>query len=76
MDSLVPFILDSLSISSPLTLKIESLHTISSIAKYPNHSIGKYAKKVVKKLESILEDKKRIVRLFTRNCINEWLSLN
>jgi len=57
---------------SSLHLKIESLHTISKLAAYPNTVVGKYSARIMKTLKPLLDDKKRLVRKFARNCINEW----
>lgn len=71
LDSFIPYLLDSMQ-DSTLELKIESLHTLSLIATYPNQHITKYVNVVTKKLTELLDDKKRVVRKFARNGINDW----
>jgi hypothetical protein len=74
LKSFIPSLINSLS-SSSVETKIETIHTLSKIATFPNTEVGRYSEDIIRKLKPLLEDKKRVVRKFARNCINEWASL-
>ena len=54
-------------------IKIECLNTLTEIClKYPPIEVNKYTKKVKPVLTMLLDDKKRVVRKFSRRCLNDW----
>ncbi|CDW84913.1 dna repair transcription [Stylonychia lemnae] len=75
VDSFIPFIIESLNHDQSLQLKIESLHTLTELSQFPKNIIAKFKESVSKQSSKLLDDKKRIVRKFARNCINEWQSI-
>ena len=72
VDSFIPYIIESLQQDQSLQLKIESLHTLTELSTFPRNVIGKFKENVCKSASKMLDDKKRVVRKFARNCINEW----
>ena len=43
VDAFLPHILDSLNNLPSLALKIQSLHTLTTLAQFPTPKVGKYA---------------------------------
>jgi len=56
-----------------IKLKVESLYTLTLLCeKYPSAELHKYDRKVRPVLTQLLDHKKRVVRKFTRTCLNDW----
>ena len=75
LESFLPFILKTLTSESSddksTTLKIEGLHTLTQIVQL--YKVKKqHIEMVSRAVTVLLDDRKRIVRKFARNCINEW----
>ncbi len=75
LEAFLPFLLQSLEqlkSDSETVLKVEALHTLTEIA-IQKHQIKKpFIDQVCKVVHGLLDDRKRCVRKFARNCINEW----
>jgi hypothetical protein len=74
LDMFIPALLSSFQGDS-IEVYVEGIHTLTEISTYPNITIGKYCKDIVKRLKMLLDHKKRVVRKFARTCINDWENL-
>eukprot|EP00347_Sterkiella_histriomuscorum_P001581 403371479 len=72
LDSFVNFIIESIQPDMSLQFKIESLNTLTEVSQY---KLSKFREPILRKAQSLLDDPKRAVRKFARNCINEWMNM-
>ena len=66
----------SLDLKTVITTKIECIYSLTVLMEtYPAIELQKYTARVEKALKALLSHKKRAVRKFARNCLNEWIMM-
>ena len=76
LKTFIPALLTQLTENKNIDVKVEAIHTLTQICdKYPAPELQKYMGKVNEALHALIDDKKRVVRKFARNCLNDWLMM-
>ncbi|XP_069139369.1 MMS19 nucleotide excision repair protein homolog [Argopecten irradians] len=72
VDTLLPHLLQLCTQPSSMKIRIEALRLVSALSALPDHLLLRHKAKVVRRLEKVLDDKKRLVRKEAVTARSQW----